>query len=50
VYKSNLAPSYNPEDFVSAEWLSPAELIQKLDSGTPAKTNLRETVAVLIAS
>lgn len=47
-YKSDAAPSYNPNDFVSAEWLTPQELIAKLDAGVPAKTNMRETVSVLL--
>jgi len=48
VYRSNNAPDYNPLDFVSAEWLTPQELIDKLDSGVPAKTNMRETISVLL--
>lgn len=47
IYHSNVAPRYNPDDFVSAEWLSPEELIKKLDGGVPAKSSMRETVAVL---
>ncbi len=48
IYKSNIAPNYNPEDFVSASWLTPKELIEKLDEGVPAKSTLRETVEALI--
>ena len=49
VYKSNLAPNYNPHDFVSAEWLTPTELIEKLDAGVPAKISMRETIAALLS-
>ncbi|MBC7546766.1 NUDIX domain-containing protein [Candidatus Saccharibacteria bacterium] len=48
IYKSNTAPSYNPNDFVSAEWLLPSELIARLDSGVFAKTNMRETISALL--
>ncbi len=48
IYKSNVAPSYNLSDFVSAEWLTPLDLIAKLDSGVPAKTNMRETISALL--
>jgi isopentenyldiphosphate isomerase len=33
-------PSYNPDDFVEYEWLSPAKLIQKIDAGAYAKDAL----------
>lgn len=45
--RSDDTPIYNPDDFVSAEWLYPDELIQKIDSGHPAKNNLRETIVLL---
>ncbi|HUY53119.1 MAG TPA: NUDIX domain-containing protein [Candidatus Dormibacteraeota bacterium] len=48
IYKSNNAPDYNPEDFVSASWLTPREVIEKIDAGVLAKSTLRETVEVLI--
>ena len=50
IYRSNETPAYNPNDFVGAEWLSPEEILQKLDGGVPAKTSLRETVESLVAS
>jgi ADP-ribose pyrophosphatase YjhB (NUDIX family) len=49
LYRSNKAPDYNPEDFVGAEWLSPLEIIQRIDAGVPAKLSLRETVEYLQA-
>lgn len=47
LYSANDTPIFNPDDFVSAEWLSPEELLAKLDAGAPAKTSLRPTVAKL---
>lgn len=47
--RTDNTPQLNPNDFVSAEWLSPSELIAKIDSGHPAKSNLREAVVTLQA-
>jgi isopentenyl-diphosphate delta-isomerase len=47
VYRSDVTPQFNPDDFVSAEWLLPDELIKRIDDGHPAKSNLRETVVIL---
>lgn len=47
LYKSNQTPKYNPEDFQSAEWMTFAELDEKLKSGVPAKSSLQETVLAL---
>lgn len=44
---SDETPDYNPDDFVSAEWLDPIELINNIDNGHPAKSNLRDTVSAL---
>lgn len=49
LYKTNDAPAYNPDDFVSAEWISPSDLIEKLDAGVPSKDNMHEAVASLLA-
>jgi isopentenyldiphosphate isomerase len=48
IYKSNNEPQYNKEDFTSATWLTAQEIIDKLDAGVPAKSNLRETVKFLL--
>jgi isopentenyl-diphosphate delta-isomerase len=40
-------PAFNPDDFVSAEWLYPDELINKIDEGHPAKSSLKDTVILL---
>lgn|SRR5665213_762303 len=45
--RSDKTPIFNPKDFVSAQWLSPIDVIGKIDSGHPAKTNLRETLLIL---
>ncbi|HJP96857.1 MAG TPA: NUDIX domain-containing protein [Candidatus Saccharimonadales bacterium] len=47
--RSNQAPVLNPHDFQSAEWLTPAELLERIDGGHPAKSNLREAVLALQA-
>ncbi len=45
--RSNDTPTFNPEDFVSAKWLTADELIKEIDAGHPAKTSLRESVLVV---
>lgn len=47
VYRSNDTPEYNPDDFVSASWLRPAAVLEMLDAGVPAKSSLRDTVALV---
>lgn len=47
IYRTNDTPDYNPEDFVSASWLTPQEVVQKLDEGVAAKSSIRETVEEL---
>lgn len=47
LFRSDETPTFNPDDFVSAEWLLPEEIIQKIDEGHPAKSNLRETIVLL---
>lgn len=45
--RSEVTPNFNPNDFVSAEWLTPVELIQSIDAGHPAKSSLKDTVMAL---
>lgn len=47
LYKSDEMPNFNPNDFVSAEWMTPSELLQKLAAGTTAKESIRETVVAI---
>jgi hypothetical protein len=47
IYKTDETPDYNPDDFQSAEWLTPVELLAKLDAGVPAKSSIRETITEL---
>ena len=47
VIKSNTAPTYNPEDFCQYYWLTPAELIQKIKAGEPAKSDLIKLIEIL---
>jgi len=37
---SDTAPDYNKDDYVSYEWLTPEELLQKLDNGEISKADL----------
>lgn len=45
--RTNETPRLNPDDFISAEWLSPSELIASIDNGHPTKSNLRDTAVTL---
>ncbi len=48
VYHSDNVPRFNPEDFSEYYWLTPQELLSKLEGGEPAKRSLQETVRYLI--
>ena len=48
LYLSNKSPDYNPDDFTGYEWLTPKELLKRLEAGDSAKRSLQETVAWLI--
>lgn len=45
--RSDVTPAFNPNDFVSADWLYPEEMLRSIDSGHPAKSNLGETIIML---
>jgi len=47
VLRDNKTPEYNKDDFVSAEWLEPEELLSRIKAGHPAKSSLAETIPVL---
>lgn len=49
IYESDISPAYNTDDYVSADWLSPQEILDRLDAGIPAKDSLRETIEYLLA-
>lgn len=38
--ESDVAPNYNPDDFISYEWLTPLEIIEKLAEGDISKEDL----------
>lgn len=46
---SNATPVFNPEDFVSATWLAPQQLVDAIKNGHPAKTGMTETIETLVA-
>ncbi|HSW98777.1 MAG TPA: NUDIX domain-containing protein [Candidatus Saccharimonadales bacterium] len=48
LYRSDDVPHYNTNDFVSYEWLTPAELQAKLAAGEPAKKDMELAVAALL--
>jgi isopentenyl-diphosphate delta-isomerase len=48
IYESDDTPDYNLDDFVGGEWMTPKELLDKLESGAPAKSSIKETVLKLI--
>lgn len=37
-------PAFNPDDFSSAQWLTPAELIRRIEQGDSAKGDLKRLV------
>ncbi len=45
--KTNITPSYNQDDFCEYFWLTPEELIQKIEAGEPAKSDLIKLVKIL---
>lgn len=47
LYRSDETPIYNPKDFVTGEWMTPAELVEKIDNGHAAKSNLKSSVSLL---
>jgi isopentenyldiphosphate isomerase len=50
IYRTNETPDFNTDDFASAEWLSPLELLTKIEQGTPAKTNIKLAVKRILES
>lgn len=50
IYRTNETPDFNTDDFVSAEWLSPQELLSKIEEGIPAKTNIKLAVKRILES
>jgi isopentenyl-diphosphate delta-isomerase len=49
LYSSDETPDFNKDDFSGYEWLTPAELRDRLKSGETAKDSLIETVEYLIS-
>ena len=47
LYRSDETPEYNRDDFTTAQWMSPSELVEKIDAGHPAKMSLKASVALL---
>lgn len=47
-YYTNETPTYNSKDYSEANWWSPAEILEKIDSGMNAKSSLRDTILSLL--
>ena len=52
LYKSDVAPSYNPADFTDSFWSKPSDVIQRLENGEVAKSALLPAMkfAMLVAT
>lgn len=46
---SEETPQYNPDDFVSAEWVTPEEALATIASGVPAKGDLAKLLRFFIS-
>jgi len=42
--RTDTTPDFNPADFSEAFWLTPRQLLARIDAGDPAKGDLRELV------
>lgn len=42
IYDSDETPNYNPDDFVSSEWMTPNELMEVLNKGISAKSSIKK--------
>lgn len=42
--RSDVTPSFNPEDFSEAQWMFPKEVIELIESGADAKSDLAFTI------
>lgn len=45
--RTDVTPEFNPDDFTSAEWLTPSELIKSIDNGHKTKSNLKSSIVLL---
>jgi len=50
ILRTNKTPDFNPDDFVSAEWLTPQALLKMIEQGVPAKTNIKLAVKRILES
>jgi isopentenyl-diphosphate delta-isomerase len=48
LYQSSDAPEYNTEDFSEYYWLTPQELIDKIEAGEPSKESMLVTLQVIL--
>lgn len=45
--RTNETPTFNPHDFVSANWITPEELLSDIQKGHPAKGNIPGSLALV---
>ena len=45
--RADITPVFNPDDFTTAQWFMPLKLIEEIDNGHPAKSNLKPCVMLL---
>jgi isopentenyldiphosphate isomerase len=50
LYHSNDTPDFNKDDFSEAFWVKPADVLQMLKAGEPAKQSLTETIEYLVSN
>ncbi|HSX07376.1 MAG TPA: NUDIX domain-containing protein [Candidatus Saccharimonadales bacterium] len=49
IMRSDSTPTINPEDFVSASWREPMDLLREIKAGHPAKIGMVESVELIQA-
>lgn len=47
ILRSDTTPAVNPEDFVSAAWRSPEDLLHEIKAGHPAKVGMIESIELI---
>lgn len=47
MFRTDATPTFNPDDFVKAQWLTSEEFLERLNSGHPAKGSLLHSLQLL---
>ena len=48
IVKGDAVPDFNKDDFIGYEWLTPSELLRRLNAGADAKYDLKPAVELLV--